>query len=89
MASKRNYKIFVLSFLSCLLSYSINAQLDTIPSSNENAFFNIAFMGGLTLGRLVSLALDGVPGICFLIGLVLESVLAIWGLINLKKYGTG
>jgi hypothetical protein len=45
-------------------------------------------MEGLTLGRLVSLALDGVPGIYFLIGFVLESALAIWGLKNLKKYGT-
>ncbi|OQP59403.1 hypothetical protein A3860_37740 [Niastella vici] len=50
---------------------------------------NITFMGGLTLGRLVSLTLDGVPGIYFLIGLVLESVLAIWGVKNLKKYGSG
>lgn len=48
---------------------------------------NITFMGGLALGRLVSMALDGVPGIYFLIGFVLESVLAIWGLKNLKKYG--
>jgi len=49
---------------------------------------NITFMGGLALGRLVSLALDGVPGIYFLIGFMLEAVLAIWGLKNLKKYGT-
>ena len=49
---------------------------------------NIIFMGGLALGRLVSLALDGVPGIYLLIGLILESALAIWGLKNLKKYGT-
>lgn len=49
---------------------------------------NIAFMGGLALGRLVSLALDGIPGIYFLIGLALESVLALWGLSNLKKYKT-
>lgn len=49
---------------------------------------NITFMGGLALGRLVSLALDGIPGIYFLIGLVLESLLAIWGLKNLKNYGT-
>ena len=48
---------------------------------------NITFMGGLALGRLISLALDGVPGIYFLIGFLLESVLAIWGLKNLKKYG--
>ncbi|HEY9257745.1 DUF4345 domain-containing protein, partial [Chitinophaga sp.] len=50
---------------------------------------NITFMGGLALGRLVSLAIDGVPGIYFLIGLIVESSLAIWGLRNLKKYGTG
>lgn len=50
---------------------------------------NITFMGGLALGRLVSVAVDGLPGIYFLIGLLLESVLAIWGLRNLKKYGTG
>jgi predicted alpha/beta superfamily hydrolase len=31
------YKQFVLSLLFCLLTYSINAQLDTVPSSNENA----------------------------------------------------
>ncbi len=48
---------------------------------------NIAFMGGLTLGRLVSMFLDGVPGIYFLIGFMLELLLAIWGLKNLKKYG--
>ena len=49
---------------------------------------NITFMGGLALGRLVSLVLDGVPGIYFLIGFMVETVLAIWGLKNLKKYGT-
>jgi len=48
---------------------------------------NITFMGGLMLGRLVSLVLDGVPGIYFIIGFMLELVLAIWGLKNLKKYG--
>ncbi|SIN64165.1 DUF4345 domain-containing protein [Chitinophaga niabensis] len=49
---------------------------------------NIAFMGGLALGRLVSMAIDGVPGIYFLIGFIVELCLAVWGLINLKKYGT-
>lgn len=48
---------------------------------------NITFMGGLAFGRLVSLILDGVPGIYFLVGFVLESALAVWGLKNLKKYG--
>ena len=50
---------------------------------------NITFMGGLMLGRLVSMVIDGVPGVYFLIGIVLELVLALWGLKNLKKYGTG
>jgi hypothetical protein len=49
---------------------------------------NITFMGGLALGRLVSMAIDGVPGIYFLIGFIVESSLAIWGLKNFKKYGT-
>ncbi|WP_343303276.1 DUF4345 domain-containing protein [Chitinophaga niabensis] len=49
---------------------------------------NIAFMGGLALGRLVSMAIDGVPGIYFLIGFIAELLLAVWGLKNLKKYGT-
>lgn len=48
---------------------------------------NIAFMGGLALGRLVSLVFDGAPGIYFLTGLVLEAALAVWGVKNLKKYG--
>jgi hypothetical protein len=48
---------------------------------------NIAFMGGLALGRLISLLLDGIPGIYFLIGFILESGFAIWGLKNVKKYG--
>lgn len=47
---------------------------------------NIVFMGGLAFGRLISLALDGLPTIYFLIGLILESGLAFWGLKNLKKY---
>jgi hypothetical protein len=47
---------------------------------------NIFFMGGLSLGRLLSLAWDGVPSIYFLIGLALELTLACWGLTNLKKY---
>lgn len=48
---------------------------------------NITFMGGLALGRLVSLAIDGVPGIYFLVGLMVEVSLALWGVINLRKYG--
>lgn len=49
---------------------------------------NIAFMGGLALGRLVSMVVDGVPGIYFLIGFIVEVVLAVWGLRNLKNKGS-
>lgn len=49
---------------------------------------NITFMGGLALGRLVSMALDGVPKVYLLLGCMLELALAIWGVKNLKKYGT-
>jgi predicted alpha/beta superfamily hydrolase len=38
LQQKRIYKTLVLSFLSCLLTYCMYAQLDTTPSSNENAF---------------------------------------------------
>ena len=48
---------------------------------------NIVFMGGLAVGRLLSLALDGLPSIYFLVGLLMELSFAFWGLRNLKKYG--
>lgn len=48
---------------------------------------NIVFMGGLAAGRLVSLAVDGVPSIYFSVGLLLELLFAFWGLKNIKAYG--
>ena len=48
---------------------------------------NIVFMGGLAAGRLLSLVLDGLPSIYFLVGLLVELSFAFWGLRNLKKYG--
>lgn len=47
---------------------------------------NIIFMGGLALGRLLSLVLDGPPSVYFIIGLTLELTLALWGIINLKIF---
>lgn len=47
---------------------------------------NIVFMGGLAFGRLLSLILDGLPSYYFLVGLLLEVIFAIWGVINLRKY---
>lgn len=47
---------------------------------------NIFFMGGLAIGRIISLLLDGIPDIYFLAGLFVETLLTVWGIRNLKKY---
>lgn len=47
---------------------------------------NIVFMGSLAAGRLLSLALDGLPSMYFMVGLLLELSLAFWGVKNLKRY---
>ena len=43
------------------------------------------FMGGLAVGRMISLIIDGIPSITFSIGMILEIVFMILGIINLKK----
>jgi hypothetical protein len=48
---------------------------------------NIVFMGGLAFGRLISLALDGLPSNSLLLGLIVEVALTFLALINFKKYG--
>ena len=47
---------------------------------------NIFFMSGLASGRLISLVVDGIQSFFFCFGLVLELILALWGINNLKKY---
>ena len=47
---------------------------------------NVFFMIGLAVGRIISLAIDGLPSIFFSVGLVLELILAVWGIRNLNKY---
>jgi hypothetical protein len=47
----------------------------------------VFFMGGLAVGRLISLAADGWPSPAFSIGLIFEGALALWGWRNLKRYG--
>jgi hypothetical protein len=47
----------------------------------------IVFMGGLAMGRLLSLVVDGIPSSCLLFGFIVESALAFLGLKNLRKYG--
>jgi hypothetical protein len=50
---------------------------------------NIAFMGGLAVGRVISLLADGIPSAIFLWGLAAELILACWGVFNLKSYSSG
>jgi hypothetical protein len=45
---------------------------------------NIFFMGGLAIGRLLSLALDGPAHWLLMIYLGLEIVMATWGILTLK-----
>ncbi len=45
---------------------------------------NIIFMGGLALGRIVSIIIDGVPSVAFLIGTIIEILFMLWGINNLK-----
>ncbi|MDB5210842.1 MAG: hypothetical protein JWQ30_1669 [Sediminibacterium sp.] len=47
---------------------------------------NIIFMGGLASGRMISLLMDGMPSIYFLLGLVVELLLAGWGIKNLRRH---
>lgn len=46
---------------------------------------NVFFMGGLALGRLLSLLLDGVGSPVFALGMVAEAGMAIWGVLNLRQ----
>ena len=45
---------------------------------------NIVFMGGLALGRFISTMLDGIS-IQWLIALILELFMMVWGIYNLSK----
>jgi len=47
---------------------------------------NIVFMGGLAMGRIISLVIDGVPSFYLTGGLVIELALMAWGILNMKKY---
>ena len=47
---------------------------------------SVVFMGGLAVGRLTALLLDGWPSPYFLAGLLVELGLAVWGLVNLRRY---
>lgn len=47
---------------------------------------NVIFMGGLAFGRLISTIFDGIST-QYTIGLILELIVMVWGIYNLKKYG--
>jgi Domain of unknown function (DUF4345) len=44
------------------------------------------FFGGLAVGRIIGILSDGWPNAYFTTGVVLELILFIWAIINLKKY---
>ena len=46
----------------------------------------IVFMGSLALGRTMSFIIDGSPSLIFILGLFGEFILAVFSLIQLKKY---
>ena len=46
---------------------------------------NVIFMGGLAFGRIVSTIFDGFSS-QFTIGLLVELILMVWGIYNLKTY---
>jgi Domain of unknown function (DUF4345) len=48
---------------------------------------NIFLMGGLALGRILSLVLDGIPSPIFLWGTLGELVLAVFAFYQLRKWG--
>lgn len=45
---------------------------------------NIIFMGGLAFGRIVSILVDGIPSVLFLIGTIIEILFMLWGMNNLR-----
>ena len=47
---------------------------------------NLVFMGGLGVGRVLSLVLDGIPSPAFALGMAGELVLALFALYQLRKY---
>jgi Domain of unknown function (DUF4345) len=47
---------------------------------------NVLIMSGLAFGRILSLFLDGTPSSIFLAGLIVEILLAAWGIFNLRQY---
>lgn len=47
---------------------------------------NLLFMAGLVFGRFISLIIDGIPSLVFVIGTLGELVLAIFSAFNLVKY---
>lgn len=49
-------------------------------------YSSVFFMGGLAIGRLWSIAVDGIPSTAFTVGTILEIIFVIWGCYNLKTY---
>ncbi|RYF64677.1 MAG: DUF4345 domain-containing protein [Cytophagaceae bacterium] len=48
---------------------------------------NIFFTLGSVLGRVISLAVDGIPSKEMIVALCIELVLGLWGILSLRSYG--
>ncbi|WP_108868252.1 DUF4345 domain-containing protein [Aquimarina aquimarini] len=74
------------AMMGLYIGFSIYWSIGIIkPTHWRNATIsNIIFMGGLSFGRIISTFLDGIS-IQYTIGLILELIIIIWGIYNLKK----
>ena len=83
----RNLLHLIRTFGGLFIGFSaflLNARMqDKWLDAGVNAV--ILVMIGLIIGRGASISLDGVPDPKLLIGLALEIILAIWGIVILKR----
>jgi len=47
---------------------------------------SMVFFGGLALGRLIGILTDGIPAAHFWIGMLVECILFVWAIVNLRIY---
>lgn len=70
-------------YLACAIFWIVGA---IVPRLTRIAIlFEVLFMGGLVAGRVLSLLIDGLPSIMLIVYLVAETVLAVFGILLLRK----
>jgi hypothetical protein len=43
------------------------------------------FMGGLAIGRIISIIIDGIPSLAFSFETLAEIIFMLWGILSLRK----